>query len=209
MTLTLLPLAYAGPIAHWIPICKQQPILWEAEDFYQKQTYRNRMEIHAANGKLMLSIPIQHLGYDGRQNYKDVQIANEFPWQRNHWLSLKTAYQSSPFFEYYEDDIAPLYQTPYKFLFAFNKQVMETISELLQIQAPKETTSTYEKDSPHHDLRKLIDVKTVKTTAALEYTQVFSNKNGFIPNLSILDLLFNMGPETVPILQSQSLRLFI
>ena len=135
-------------IAHWVPICKQQPILWEVEDFYQKQTYRNRMEIHAANGKLMLSIPIQHLGYDGRQNYKDVQIANEFPWQRNHWLSLKTAYQSSPFFEYYEDDIAPLYQTPYKSLFAFNKQVMETICELLQIQAPQETTSTYEKDSP-------------------------------------------------------------
>ena len=74
MTHTLLPLAYAGPIAHWIPICKQQPILWEAEDFYQKQTYRNRMEIHAANGKLMLSIPIQHLGYDGHQNYKDVYI---------------------------------------------------------------------------------------------------------------------------------------
>ncbi len=209
MTHTLLPLAYAGPIAHWIPICKQQPILWEVEDFYQKQTYRNRMEIHAANGKLMLSIPIQHLGYDGRQNYKDVQIANEFPWQRNHWLSLKTAYQSSPFFEYYEDDIAPLYQTPYKSLFAFNKQVMETISELLQIQAPKETTSTYEKHSPHHDLRKLIDAKTVKATAVLEYTQVFRDKNGFITNLSILDLLFNMGPETVPILQSQSLRFFI
>ena len=203
MTHTLLPLAYAGPISHWVPICKQQPILWEVEDFYQKQTYRNRMEIHAANGKLMLSIPIQHLGYDGHQNYKDVQIANEFPWQRSHWLSLKTAYQSSPFFEYYEDDIAPLYQTPYKSLFAFNKQVMETICELLQIQAPQETTKTYEKDSPHHDLRHLIDSKMAKTTSVLEYTQVFGDKNGFIPNLSILDLLFNMGPETTPLLQSQ------
>ena len=202
MTHTLLPLAYAGPIAHWIPICKQQNIIWEVEDFYQKQTYRNRMEIHAANGKLMLSIPIQHLGYDGRQNYKDVQIAYEFPWQRNHWLSLKNADQSSPFFEYYEDNIAPLYQTQYKSLFAFNKHVMETICELLQIQAPQETTSTYEKDSPHHDLRHLIDAKTPKATTFCEYTQVFSYKNGFIPNLSILDLLFNNGPETVTMLQS-------
>ena len=155
-------LAYAGPISHWVPICKQQPILWEVEDFYQKQTYRNRMEIHAANGKLMLSIPIQHLGYDGHQNYKDVQIANEFPWQRNHWLSLKTAYQSSPFFEYYEDDIAPLYQDRFEFLLAFNIQVMKTICELLQIQAPQETTKIYEKDSPHHDLRHLIGAKTTR-----------------------------------------------
>jgi hypothetical protein len=203
MTHTLLPLAYAGPIAHWVPICKQQPTLWEVEDFYQKQTYRNRMEIHAANGKLVLSIPIQHLGFDGHQHYKDVQIANEFAWQRNHWLSLKTAYQSSPFFEYYEDDLAPLYQQKYKTLLAFNKQVMETICELLQLQAPQKTTQTYEKDSPHHDLRHLIDAKTPKTTTVFEYTQVFSHKNGFIPNLSILDLLFNMGPETVPLLKSQ------
>ena len=101
---SLLRLAYAGPIAQWVPICKQQPILWEVEDFYQKQTYRNRMEIHAANGKLIMSIPIQHLGYDGHQNYKDVQIANEFPWQRNHWLS-SNAYQSSPLNT--EDNIAP------------------------------------------------------------------------------------------------------
>ena len=204
MTHTLLPLAYAGPISHWVPICKQQPILWEVEDFYQKQTYRNRMEIHAANGKLMMSIPIQHLGYDGHQKYKDVQIANEFPWRRNHWLSLKTAYQSSPFFEYYEDDIAPLYQDRFESLLAFNIQVMKKICELLQIQAPQETTKTYQKDSPHHDLRHLIDAKTTKATStAFEYTQVFSDKNGFIPNLSILDLLFNNGPETVALLQSQ------
>ena len=202
MTPTLLPLAYAGPIAHWVPICKQQSIIWEVQDFYHKQTYRNRMEIHAANGKLMLSIPIQHLGYEGHQYYKDVQIANEFTWQRNHWLSLKTAYQSSPFFEYYEDDIAPLYQKPFKSLLVFNKKVMETICELLQLQAPQETTKTYEKDSPHHDLRHLIDAKNAKPTTIYEYIQVFSEKNGFISNLSILDILFNMGPETVPLLQS-------
>ena len=202
MTPTLLPLAYAGPIAHWVPICKQQSIIWEVQDFYHKQTYRNRMEIHAANGKLTLSIPIQHLGYEGHQYYKDVQIANEFTWQRNHWLSLKTAYQSSPFFEYYEDDIAPLYQKPFKSLLVFNKKVMETICELLQLQAPQETTKTYEKDSPHHDLRHLIDAKNAKPTTIYEYIQVFSEKNGFISNLSILDILFNMGPETVPLLQS-------
>jgi hypothetical protein len=79
---------------------------------------------------------------------------------------------------------------------------MKTICELLQIQSPQETTKIYEKDSPHQDLRHLIDAKTAKATTACEYTQVFSDKNGFIPNLSILDLLFNNGPETVPLLQS-------
>ena len=79
---------------------------------------------------------------------------------------------------------------------------METICGLLQIQAPQETTSTYEKDSPHHDLRHLIDAKTAKPTTVCEYTQVFSDKNGFIPNLSIFDLLFNEGPKTVTLLKS-------
>ena len=201
MTHTLLSLAYAGPIAHWVPICKQQPILWEVEDFYKKQSYRNRMEIHAANGKLMLSIPIKHLGYEGHQNYKDVQIANEFPWQRNHWLTLKTAYQCSPFFEYYEDEILPLYQNTYLSLLEFNMQVMETICELLQVQIPQEVTKTYEKNSEYYDLRSLIDVKSTRNKSVIEYTQVFSEKNGFIPNLSIIDLLFNMGPKTVKLLQ--------
>ena len=201
MTHTLLSLAYAGPIAHWVPICKQQPILWEVEDFYKKQSYRNRMEIHAANGKLMLSIPIKHLGYEGHQNYKDVQIANEFPWQRNHWLTLKTAYQCSPFFEYYEDDILPLYHNTYSSLLEFNMQFMETICELLQVQIPQEVTKTYEKNSEYYDLRSLIDVKSTRNKSVIEYTQVFSEKNGFIPNLSIIDLLFNMGPKTVKLLQ--------
>ena len=201
MTHTLLSLAYAGPIAHWVPICKQQPILWEVEDFYKKQSYRNRMEIHAANGKLILSIPIKHLGYEGHQNYKDVQIANEFPWQRNHWLTLKTAYQCSPFFEYYEDEILPLYQNTYLSLLEFNMQVMETICELLQVQIPQEVTKTYEKNSEYYDLRSLIDVKSTRNKSVIEYTQVFSEKNGFIPNLSIIDLLFNMGPKTVKLLQ--------
>ena len=201
MTHTLLSLAYAGPIAHWVPICKQQPILWEVEDFYKKQSYRNRMEIHAANGKLILSIPIKHLGYEGHQNYKDVQIANEFPWQRNHWLTLNTAYQCSPFFEYYEDEILPLYQNTYLSLLEFNMQVMETICELLQVQIPQEVTKTYEKNSEYYDLRSLIDVKSTRNKSVIEYTQVFSEKNGFIPNLSIIDLLFNMGPKTVKLLQ--------
>ena len=202
MTHTLLPIAYAGPISHWIPICKEQTIVWEVEDNYQKQTYRNRMEIHAANGKLMLSIPIQHLGYDGHQKYKAVSIANTFPWQRNHWLSIKTAYQSSPFFEYYEDDIAHLYQKTYNSLIDFNKEIIKTICELLQVATPDETTTIYQKESQYDDLRHLIHAKNHQTNINFEYTQVFSDKNGFIPNLSIFDLLFNQGPKTVDLLKS-------
>ena len=123
----------------------QNDIIWEVEDNYQKQTYRNRCSICTDRGKHLLSIPIRHVGGNqGRQKYKDVRLENEYRWQRQHWRTLQTAYRTSPFFEYYEDEIAPLFERKYGFLLDFNFETIEVICECLQIDIPKEKTQNYE-----------------------------------------------------------------
>ena len=119
----LLHLPYFGPVSHFREIVRPAVIWFENEDNYQKQTYRNRTYIYGANGKLILNIPIKHINAPGvkqHQKYKDVKIENDFKWQKQHWKSLKSAYQTSPFFEFYEDDIAPLFHKEERFLMEFN-----------------------------------------------------------------------------------------
>lgn len=203
MKAIVLPIAYAAPIAFWGPIAKRQNVIWEIYDHYDKQTYRNRTYIHGANGKQLLSIPIKHLGCEGHQQYSEVKIANEFPWQKQHWKSLQTAYRSSPFFEYYEDDLAPLYSQTYKNLIAFNTQVNRTIAQLLDIDYPTTTTQSFVKILESKiDARSWVNAKIPQPVQTPHYTQVFSEKNGFISNLSIFDLLFNEGPQSVALLRS-------
>ncbi len=110
MKAVLLHPCYFGPISEFVAIAKTESVIFENEDNYQKQTYRSRMYIYGANGKLSLNIPIKHTGDKSQhQKYKNVRIENEFGWQKQHWKSLQTAYRTSPFFEFYEDDLAPLY----------------------------------------------------------------------------------------------------
>jgi hypothetical protein len=203
MSSLVLPIAYASPLAYWVPIAKGQNITWEIHDHYDKQTYRNRTYIHGANGKQILSIPIKHLGHKGHQKYSEVEIANEFPWQKQHWRTLQTAYRSSPFFEYYEYDISPLYSEPFDKLMVFNTRINQTIAELLDIHYPEKTTLLYEKNlNQQKDARSWANAKEDIPVTTPKYTQVFSEKNGFISNMSILDLLFNEGPGSVALLRS-------
>ena len=119
----------------------QNEIIWEIADNYQKQTYRNRCYICTDQGKHILSIPIKHVGGDqGRQKYKDVKLENDYQWQRQHWRTLETAYRTSPFFEYYEDEIVPLFEKKYDFLMDFNFKTIEVIYDCLQIEMPTERT---------------------------------------------------------------------
>lgn len=181
------------------------PICWEVNDNYQKQTFRNRTYISNDRGKHILSIPIIHVGRtNGRQKYKDVLIDNSYPWQRQHWRTLETAYRTSPFFEFYEDEIRPLYNQRYENLLDYNLKTIETIFDCLQIEIPKTKSLVFETTPQYkEDFRFLINAKFNPQLNIEPYTQVFGDRHGFIPNLSILDLLFNLGPNSIDYLNHE------
>lgn len=162
------------------------------------------MYIYGANGKLLLNIPIKHLPKKAgnlHQKYREVKIEENFPWQKHHWKSLKSAYQTSPFFEFYEDDLAPLYHTPYKYLVDFNYACFENICSCLQLEIDFHKTSEFIKEPlDMEDKRHLINAK--KEVLIPPYNQVFQEKEGFIPNLTMLDLMFNEGPNSINYLKN-------
>lgn len=180
------------------------PITFEVCDTYQKQTYRNRTHIFSANGKLALNVPVRY-SQKNRQLYRDVQIANDEKWQSLHWKSLQSAYRTSPFFEYYEDDLAALFHSRQNYIMEFNFRCLDMISECLQFDLSYDTSTSFEKDPSTRDLRFLINARKETEFSIEPYTQVFSIKHGFLNNLSILDLLFNEGPNTLNYLQGQNI----
>lgn len=199
----LFPLAYFAPISYYVALVNYKSVLIEASENYQKQTYRNRQYIYGANGKLMLNIPVKHSQSGKRLTYKNSQIENEFSWQDLHFKSLEAAYRTSPYFEFYEADIEPLYKTEYSSLFDFNMACFKTTIELLGLELQFNLTQNYTRD--YQDLadhRGLIIAKGQMLNTYKNYYQVFDEKYGFIPNLSILDLLFNLGPESISYLKS-------
>ncbi len=199
----LVSLPYFGPISQFKELVNASKVWIEKEDNFQKQTYRNRMYIYGANGKLSLNIPIKHLPKTEvkvHQKYSEVKIDNEDRWQSVHWKSLKTAYQTSPFFEFYEDELAPLFSKEYVRLYEFNQDCFKTVLECLQLDLEIEYTSDYNKEPENLvDLRNLANAKS--SVAIPEYMQVFQEKHGFLSNLCILDLLFNEGPNAVEYLR--------
>lgn len=196
---------YFPSIAHYVVFAKASHIMFEMEDNFQKQTYRNRTYIYGANGKLMLNIPVRHSKNDKHQKYKDIQIANETAWQRLHWRSLESAYRTSPYFEYYEDELRPLFEKRYTHLIDLNFDAIEVVNECLQLEF--DTSKTQEFQHAIEDLkdfRKLAAVKKEPDHGFEPYTQVFEAKYAFIPNLSILDLLFNEGTNALTYLEAQT-----
>ena len=183
----------------------QNDVIWEVEDNYQKQTYRNRCYICNDQGKHILSIPIKHVGGDqGRQKYKDVRLENEYQWQRQHWRTLQTAYRTSPFFEYYEDEMAPLFEKKYDFLMDFNFKTIEIVHDCLQIVMPAERTQNFQVHLHRNilDARFLVSSKNEQEFEQEAYVQVFGDRHEFIKNTSILDLLFNEGTNALSYLNS-------
>lgn len=195
---------YFPSISQFIAMAQADSITFEMEDNFQKQTNRNRMYIYSPNGLQMLNVPIKH-SKERHQKTKDVRIENDFDWQKQHFKSLEAGYRSSPFFEYFEDEIVPIFEKKYAFLKDLNFDTMTLVSKCLRMPFEYKETSEYFQEVPNFkDFRDLANGKK-DTTIITPYTQVFDDKHGFINNLSILDLLFNEGRYALDYLKNQSL----
>jgi len=195
---------YFPTIATFATIVKADTVVMETQDNYQKQTYRNRCYIYAANGKLQLSIPVIY-SQKNRQKYSEVKIANDYKWQDNHWKTLESAYRTSPFFEFYADELKPLFTEKFDTILNFNMKCLEVVCECLQLEISLSKTKIFEKETPKIiDYRGLVNAKKEKPIKLQPYTQVFYSKHGFINNLSILDLLFNEGTNAITYLELQN-----
>ncbi len=200
--------AYLAPIQYYSKLMHYKHVLIESDCNYIKQTYRNRCTLAAANGELSLSIPVDK-GSAIKCKTKDIRIADYTDWQHQHWRSIESAYRTSPFFEYYEDYFRPFYEKKWNFLWDFNTEIQQLVLSLLELEVSVNETNTY-KDvflESEMDLRNEIHpkksfVETDKHFKSVEYYQVFNEKHGFLKNLSIVDLLFNMGNESRIVLKN-------
>ncbi len=199
---------YFPSISHFTAIVQAEKVTFEMEDNFQKQTNRNRTYIYSPNGIQLLNIPVKH-SKTAHQKTKDIQIENDFDWQKQHFKSLEAAYRSSPFFEYFEDDLLPIFEKKHSFLMDLNLEVFDLITRCLRMKIAYSTTTEY-----FHEINsgEVIDFRFLangkKDHSQFEsYTQVFDDKFGFINNLSVLDLVFNEGKFALDYLKSQQLLL--
>jgi len=196
--------SYFPSISQFVAIANAKNVTFEMDDNFQKQTNRNRMQIYSPNGIQMLNIPIKH-SKEAHQKSKDVKIESAFDWQKQHFKSLEAAYRTSPFFEFFEDNLVPIFQKKHTFLMDLNFETMEFASKCLKIDFLYDVTKEYFHEvNDKSDFRYLINGKK-DSNLFDSYTQVFDNKHGFINNLSILDLLFNEGRYALEYLKRQKL----
>jgi hypothetical protein len=192
----LLPFTYFGPISYYRWILKAQLITLDLHEHYIKQTYRNRCRIAAANGPLDLIIPVEKV-LGNHTPMKDIRIAHNQKWQINHWRAIKSAYNNSPYFMYYESELESFFHKRFITLTDFNLAIMKVVLHLIGVTKMLHVSDKYV-EKPERDildLREEFSPKKVSETNFAEYTQVFSEKWDFFQDLSILDLLFNLGPS--------------
>lgn len=211
MKSVLLSSAYLAPVEYYTKLLAYDRVLVEQHDHYIKQTYRNRCTIAAPDGELALSIPTVKPD-TLKCPLRDIRISDHGNWRHLHWNAIESAYNHTPYFEYYKDDFRPFYEKKYEFLADFNEELCRLICSLIDMQPTVEHTTEYRPlpSQDEDDFRERIHPKKdfrLEDPAFFPqpYYQVFQERHGFLPNLSIIDLLFNMGPESLLVLQ-QSIR---
>ena len=190
---------YFSPISQYQALLNFNSITFEIEDNYQKQTYRNRCYIYGANGKQLLNIPVTIPKSSKKTKSKDILVENA-NWQKQHYKSLEAAYNHSPFFEFYKDDLRKIFSKKYTYLLDVNLDSFHFIMDALELFKEYTLSKTYE-ETKLNDFRNLADSKKKVEISTIPYIQMFDQKFGFLKNLSILDLLFMEGPNSINFLE--------
>lgn len=202
---TLLSIAYLPPVQYFSKLLMDNIIIEQHEN-YTKQSYRNRCNILAANGAITLTIPVVK-DHGQKTAITDVRIDYDLPWQKTHFKSIESAYKNSPFYDYYIDDLEPFFSKKFEYLFEYNLQLIDMLMSTIGIEKKYELTTKFiSSEDIYDDKRYSISPKQSKNIddtsfSAIPYYQVFEDKFQFTPNLSIVDLLFNEGPQTKSVLQ--------
>lgn len=213
---SILSVAYFPPVEYFAVLASSEKAVMEKCETFQKQSYRTRCHIYSANGLLALTVPVKREEGAGLRNthkllIDKIQIDYSKPWVLQHKRAIEAAYMTTPFFEYYKDDIFAILDSGESYLFNLNMRIIELLNELIGITTPIEFTEDWISDYASDcctDLRNAIHPKSKeadmldKLQIKKPYYQVFSNKQGFIPNLSILDLLCNEGPNSISFLRN-------
>ena len=198
----LLSTTYFGPVQWYQKLYRAEHITIEQWESFQKQTYRNRCLIATTQGVQALTVPVEKPA-NGSNCIKDLRISDHGNWRHLHWNALQSAYGESPFFDYYQDDIRPFYEKRWTFLLDFNEAIRQKMCELIDFEPRVDYSSEYIVDSKaiaSDDYRTAINPKHPAQDDEFEpkpYYQVYQTKHGFLENLSVIDLLFNMGPESI------------
>lgn len=201
MNPALLSSAYFGPVQWYQKLNRHGVAVIERYDSFIKQTYRNRCIISTANGTQTLTVPVEH--DPAATTMRDIRISDHGNWRHLHWNALVSAYGESPFFEYYADDIRPFFEPKWTSLYDYNMDITLKMCELLDISPIITSTQEYVRNPETEsldDFRDTIRPKHPLPDASFsprEYYQVYARRHGFMPNMSVLDLLFNMGNEAI------------
>ena len=199
----LLSTTYFGPVQWYQKLHRYDEVEIEQWESFQKQTYRNRCLIATTQGVQALTVPIERSNPSTVNTIKDIRISDHGNWRHLHWNALVSAYGESPFFEYYQDDIRPFFEKRWVYLFDYNEAIREKMCELLDIETKVSFSLEFKVKSTinkTNDFREAINPKHPQPDPDFDpkpYYQVYQQKHGFLANLSVLDLLFNMGPEGI------------
>ena len=191
---TLIHPTYFPNIEHFNHLLNSNSVCFEINDFYQKQTLRNRTTIYGSSGKLNLAIPVKY-SYKNKEKLKDIKICNDTKWQKNHLKSIQISYRSSPYFEFFEDYFSEIFEKKEIFLVDISIKSIKLMFQILESELDYSFTKEYKTEYySTNDLRNISNRKREKTNNIIErYPQVFENRHGHIQNLSMLDLIFNEG----------------